>query len=140
MQNRLKEVLKFAISGGIGALVEFAALYVLKEWLHIGAVVATPIAFLVSVLVNYLLCVRWVFEGAKDGSRRAQLGFAITSVIGLVLNTLLMAGLTAWLGEDTVLLTVLGFELKIYLVNKVIATLIVMVWNYFTKRYVLKRG
>ena len=42
------------------------------------------------------------------------------------------------LGEDAVLLSLLGFELKIYMVNKVIATALVMVWNYFTKRWVLK--
>ena len=46
--------------------------------------------------------------------------------------------LTAWLGEDAVLLTVLGFQLKVYMVNKVAATGLVMVWNYFTKRWVLK--
>ena len=36
------------------------------------------------------------------------------------------------------LLTLLGFEIKVYMVNKVIATVLVMVWNYFTKRWLLK--
>lgn len=139
MNGRLKEIIRFVLTGGVCTVIEYAALYCMKEWLHMGVTLATPLAFLISVVVNYILCVRWVFPNAKEGSRKAQLGFLITSGIGFFLNWLLMWALTAWLGEDTVLLTALGFELKVYMVNKVIATAIVMVWNYLTKRWVLKR-
>ncbi len=138
MTNRLKEIIKFVFTGGVCFLIEYAALVVFKEWLHLPVLAATPLAFLISVVVNYLLCVKWVFDGAKDGSRRAQLGFVITSLMGLVLNWLIMWALTAWLGEDAVLLTILSIHVKVYMVNKVIATILVMVWNYFTKRFVLK--
>ena len=140
MNNRLKEILKFALTGGVCFLIEYAALVLLKEWLHLPVVAATPIAFLISVVFNYLLCVKWVFEGAQEGSRAAQLGFVITSVMGLFLNWLIMWALTALLGEDTLLFTLLDIEVKVYMLNKVIATALVMVWNYFTKRYVLRRG
>ena len=138
MSNRLKEIVKFAFTGGVCFLIEYAALIALKEWLHLSAVAATPIAFLISVVFNYLLCVKWVFDGAKEGSRKAQIGFAVTSVMGLALNWLIMWALTALLGEDAVLLSLLGVELKVYMLNKVIATGLVMVWNYFTKRWLLK--
>ena len=139
MNNRIKEIIRFAFTGGVCFLIEYAALVILKEWLHIPVVAATPIAFLVSVVFNYLLCVRWVFDGAKDGSKKAQLGFLITSVMGLVLNWAIMWALTALFGEDALLLSVFGMEIKVYMVNKVIATGLVMVWNYFTKRYVLRK-
>ena len=138
MNNRLKEILRFILTGGVCTLIEYAALYLLKEWLHWRVSFATPVAFLISVVFNYILCVRWVFPGAKEGSRKAQLGFLITSGIGFFLNWALMLALTALIGEDAVLLTLLGFEIKVYMVNKVIATALVMVWNYFTKRWVLK--
>ena len=138
MSNRVKEIVKFAFTGGVCFLIEYAALIVLKEWLHLPVVAATPIAFLISVVFNYLLCVRWVFDGAKDGSKKAQIGFAATSVMGLFLNWLIMWALTALLGEDAVLLTIFGFSVKVYMLNKVIATGLVMVWNYFTKRWLLK--
>ena len=138
MKNRLNEVVKFVFTGGVCFLIEYAALIALKEWLHLPVVAATPIAFLISVVFNYLLCVRWVFDGAKDGSKKAQIGFAATSVMGLFLNWAIMWALTALLGEDAVLLTLLGFEIKVYMLNKVIATGLVMVWNYFTKRWLLK--
>ena len=140
MNNRLKEILRFILTGGVCTLIEYAALYILKEWLYMGAVAATPIAFLISVVFNYLLCVRWVFPGAKEGSRKAQLGFVITSGMGFFLNWFLMWALTALFGEDVALFTLFGFTLEMWMVNKVIATALVMVWNYFTKRWVLKGG
>ena len=138
MNKRFAEVIRFILTGGVCTLIEYAALYVLKEWLHMGAVAATPIAFLISVVFNYVLCVRFVFDGAKEGSRSAQLGFVITSGAGFFLNWLIMWALTALLGEDTILLSLFGFDLKVYWVNKIIATALVMVWNYFTKRWLLK--
>ena len=138
MNNRMKEIVKFVFTGGVCFLIEYAALIALKEWLHLPVVAVTPLAFLISVIFNYLLCVKWVFPGAKEGSRRAQLGFVITSVIGLFLNWGIMWALTALLGEDAVLLSLFGAELKVYMLNKVIATGLVMVWNYLTKRWLLK--
>ena len=138
MNNRLKEILKFAFTGGVCFLIEYAALIVLKEWLHLSVVAATPIAFLISVVFNYLLCVKWVFDGTAEGNRKAQLGFIITSLMGLALNWAIMWALTALFGEDAVLLSVFGMELKVYMLNKIIATGLVMVWNYFTKRWLLK--
>lgn len=138
MTDRLKEILKFAFTGGVCFVIEYAALILLKELLHIPVVAATPIAFLISVVFNYLLCVKWVFNSAKESSRKAQIGFAITSVMGLFLNWAIMWALTSLLGEDAVLLSLFGVELKVYMLNKVIATGLVMVWNYFTKRWLLK--
>ena len=139
MTNRLKEILKFAFTGGVCFVIEYAALILLKELLHIPVVAATPIAFLISVVFNYLLCVKWVFDGAQEGSKKAQLGFLITSVMGLLLNWVIMWALTSLFGEDALLFALFGIEIKVYMLNKVIATGLVMVWNYFTKRYVLKK-
>jgi putative flippase GtrA len=134
----MKEIVKFVFTGGVCFLIEYAALIALKEWLHLPVVAATPIAFLISVVFNYLLCVKWVFDGAAEGNRKAQIGFIITSLMGLALNWLIMWALTAIFGEDTVLLSLFGIEVKVYMLNKVIATGLVMVWNYFTKRWLLK--
>lgn len=138
MSKRISEMIKFVFTGGVCFLIEYAALILFKEWLGLGVLIASPLAFLLSVVVNYILCVRWVFPAAKGGGRKAQLGFLLTSLMGLVQNWLIMWILTAIFGEDKVLFTVLGFSVKVYMVNKVIATLEGMIWNYFTKRYVLK--
>ena len=40
-------------------------------------------------------------------------------------------------GEDQTVIRVFGFTVTMYMVSKVLATLIVMVWNYFAKRAIL---
>ncbi len=139
-ESRLGEVIRFALTGGICFLVEFAALVLLKECLGLDTLVATPIAFALSVVVNYALCMRWVFHGATDGGAAAKAGFAVTSVMGLVLNEGLMLLFRVMLGEDAVLLTLLSYPVTMYMLNKVLSTLLVMVWNYFTKKAVLQSG
>ena len=130
---------RFALTGGVCFLVELAVLILLKGKLGIDTLIATPVAFLISVILNYLLCVVWVFRGAKNRGVGAKAGFLITSVIGLGLNELLMLLFRLILGEDAVILTVFGKTVNMYVLNKCLATLIVMIWNYFSKRAVLYR-
>ena len=65
--------------------------------------------------------------------------FFLTSAVGLLLNELLMFLFRVAWGEETVLFTVFSFAVSLYVLNKVLATCIVMVWNYFTKRYILTK-
>ena len=138
-KSRMSEMIRFAITGGICFLVELALLILLKGRLGIDTLIATPIAFLVSVILNYLLCVVWVFRGTKNRGAGAKAGFLITSLIGLGLNELLMLLFRLILGEDAVILTLGGRTINMYVLNKCLATLIVMIWNYFSKRAVLYR-
>ncbi len=137
MNSRLKEILKFAVTGGVCFLIELVALIALRDGAGLDTLAATPIAFLISVAVNYLICIRWVFPGAAD-SGKAKFWFLVSSLIGLGLNWLLMYLFRIVLGEDQVLLTLFGFRVTGYMFNKTLATLLVMVFNYFAKRWILR--
>ncbi len=136
--SRLWEVIRFAVTGGVCFLIELAVLWFLHDKLGLDTLIATPVAFLVSVAFNYLLCVIWVFKGAQDGGLAAKVGFAVTSGIGLLLNELLMWLFRLAFGEEQTVLTVFGFAVTMYMINKALATLLVMIWNYFTKRAILQ--
>ena len=138
-KGRTAEVVRFALTGGICFLVELAVLILLKGTLGIDTLIAAPIAFLISVILNYLMCVAWVFRGAKSRGAGAKAGFLATSLVGLGLNELLMLVFRLILGEDGVILTLGTRTVSMYVLNKCLATLIVMVWNYFSKRSVLYR-
>ena len=141
MKNRrIGEIIRFLIAGGAAFAVELGVLILLKEKLGLDTLIATPIAFVLSVIVNYLICVFWVFSGAREQSRKKQAAFLLTSAVGLVLNELLMFLFRAAWGEETVLFHVFSFAVSLYVLNKVLATGIVMVWNYFTKRYILVKA
>ena len=138
-KNRTAEIVRFAVTGGVCFLVELAILILLKGRFGVDTLIATPVAFLISVILNYLLCVVWVFRGAKNRGAGAKAGFLITSLIGLGLNEVLMLLFRLTLGEDAVILTVGSRTFNMYVLNKCLATLIVMIWNYFSKRAVLYR-
>ena len=138
-KGRAAEVIRFALTGGVCFLVELGVLILLKGVLGMDTLIATPLAFLVSVILNYFLCVVWVFKGTKNRGAGAKAGFMITSFIGLGLNELLMLLFRFVLGEEQVLLALGGREVKMYVLNKCLATLIVMIWNYFSKRSILYR-
>ena len=70
-KQRLGEIIRFVIAGGAGFAVEIGLLILLKEKLGMDTLIATPIAFTVSVIVNYLICVFWVFSGAREQSRQS---------------------------------------------------------------------
>ena len=132
-------MIRFTLTGGICFLVELAVLVLLRGGLGVDTLIATPAAFLVSVILNYLLCVAWVFRGSKNRSAGTKAGFLITSLIGLGLNELLMLLFRFALGEDAVILSLGGRDVRMYVLNKCLATLAVMIWNYFSKRAVLYR-
>ncbi len=139
-KGKMGEIIRFAVTGGVCFLVEFAALVLLRDKAGLDTLIAVPIAFLISVILNYLLCVIWVFDGAKDQGNAAKMGFLVTSVMGLLLNEGLMYLFRVLFGEDQPVLTAFSFTVTMYMVNKVLATLIVMIWNFLTKRAILKRG
>ncbi len=138
--SRLGEVIRFAVTGGICTLIEWGLFALLEKVFGEGtdSLIPTAIAFLISTVVNYLICYHWVFKGAKDSGDLAKAGFFVTSLIGLGLNALLMLLFRAVFGEEKPLLSVFGFVLKTVHVNKALSTLLVMVWNYFTKKAILQ--
>lgn len=137
-KGRVWEAIRFALTGGFCFLIEEAALILLHEKAGMDILLATPLAFLISVAVNYLICVAWVFRGAKNGGAAAKIGFLITSAIGLGLNWVLMWLFRITFGEQQTVMRLFGYSITMYMVNKALATLLVTIWNYFSKRAVLK--
>ncbi len=125
---RLWELFKFCVAGGIGFLLEFSLFYLLATTWGVHYLVANAIAFTISVIANYLICAFWVFPGANRESKLAMAAFLLTSLIGLGLNELLMLFFVSALRMQS------DGQMMF---AKVITAILVMIWNYFSKRKVL---
>lgn len=121
--ERFWEVFRFLLVGGGCFLLEYGLLFALTEYGGLNPLVSAPIVFTVSLVVNYILCVYVVFHAEQQSKKQMAL-FALTSIIGLGINQVVM-----WFFID-----IIGIW---YMFAKVVASAVVMVWNYFTKRYVL---
>ena len=121
--ERFWEVFRFLAVGGGCFLLEYVLLYTLTEHAGFEPLVSAPIAFTISLIVNYILCVYVVFHAEHQSTTQAAL-FIVTSIMGLGINQLVMWGCIDLLGIW-------------YMFSKVVASAIVMIWNYFTKRFIL---
>ena len=121
--DRFWEVFRFLAVGGGCFLLEYALLFSLTEYGGLAPLVSAPIAFTISLVVNYILCVYVVFHVKRQGTKQMIL-FIVTSIMGLGLNQLVM-----WFCIDILAIW--------YMFAKIVASAIVMIWNYFTKRFIL---
>ena len=117
-----KQFISFAIVGIISFAVDWLMLVALVEGFRCDYLIATSVSFLVSVVLNYALSVRFVFDHREDMSRKREFTiFAILSAVGLGLTDVLM-----FVG-----VTMLGV---VYQVMKVAATFCVTWYNFFSRK------
>ena len=60
------QIIKFGIVGIIATFVDVGVLVALKELLHVDVLVSSAISFCVSVAVNYILSMTFVFKSKNQ--------------------------------------------------------------------------
>ena len=123
----LLQIFKFLFVGGLAFLIDYISLIICKEVFNLSTLLASAIAFTISVIVNYILSVTWVFEVDETKSKKQNfIIFIIFSIIGLILTEIIM-----YVGSDILKIS--------YLIVKIVATAIVMVFNFVTRKIFLEK-
>ena len=65
-EERFWEVFRFLLVGGGCFVLEYVLLYTLTEYGGLPPLYSAPIAFTVSLILNYFLCVSFVFHESGD--------------------------------------------------------------------------
>lgn len=120
-RDRFYEIIRFCIVGGLSFLVDYGLLYICTDWIGIYYFYSSAISFTVSVVLNYWLCVVFVFVGARKQNRKQATIFIGSSIIGLGLNQICIWAFVEIAG-------------MYYMLAKIFATGIVTIWNYVMKR------
>ena len=121
------QLVKFGGVGGLCFIIDYGIMYALTEFASVPVLISTAISFSVSVIVNYILSVKFVFHANPEhDGRRDFILFVVFSVIGLGLTELIMK-----CGVDLLNIS--------YLIVKIAATAIVMVFNFVTRKLFLER-
>ena len=68
MNKLLNQILRFGVVGVIATLIDYGLFLLLTEVCRLHYLMANPIAFLVSVVCNYILSVTFVFDVDKRRS------------------------------------------------------------------------
>lgn len=127
-QETTKQFGKFAIVGLMSLAVDYALLMFLVEACKADLFFSTTVSFIASVIVNYVLSMKYVFDHREGMSRKREFTiFAILSAVGLGLNDLYM-----FVG-----VTILNIG---YQAMKLISTFLVTWYNFFSRRKFLSNN
>lgn len=117
-----QQFMKFALVGFASLAVEYVLLAYLLHALSMNYLLATTISFVASIVVNYLLSMKYVFVRREDMSRGSEFViFALLSAIGLGMNDLYMFIGVSLLNMGTMAM-------------KLISTFMVTWYNFFSRR------
>ena len=126
MKKLFHQIARFGVIGVLAFAIDYGFLYAFTEWLGIHYLISSVLSFSISVIFNYIASVLWVFDVKQETSKtRNFILFIVFSVIGLGINQLVM-----WLGVES-----LGLH---YMLVKIFATAVVMVWNFVTRKKMLE--
>lgn len=126
------EFIKYCFVGGLAFLADIGTIFVCKEYIlsafPFGLYLSVIIGFIVGLTVNYILSVIFVFTGAKEAVKGEQvvffIQFAVIGIIGLLMT------------EGLMFLGVEFFKIN-YLIVKVFAAGVVLMWNYGARKYLI---
>jgi len=119
------QIFRFAIVGGITAGIDYLVLFILVEYFSLNYLIATAIGFFIGSTLNYILSLLFVFEGGRFKTKFAEFSvFIIFTALGLALNHLIM-----WFGVDIL-------ESN-YLFIKIVSLILVTLFNFLTKKFLV---
>ena len=140
MNKLLAQILKFAVVGGISFVVDFVVYTVMCNVLHIHYIIAGVSGFVVSVVVNYLLSMKFVFVSKEDMRKDKEFViFVVLSLIGMLLNSVILYICIDLIYMHWMWLNQILVIDWMNIVAKVIATGIVMVYNFVTRKIFLEK-
>lgn len=125
MKTIQQEFFRYLIVGGIAFLADFSMLATLSSGMGIHYLMATLIAFVFGIWVNYTLSVRWVFMHRTINNKNTEFSlFLLVGVLTLGLSMICMSVLVEWLGIH-------------HLLAKCITTGLTLVTNFAGRRILL---
>ena len=117
----------YLIVGGLATIVEWAGFWLFSEKLSIEYLLATALAFAISTFANWLFGRLLVFRGKQQQSLlREILSVYLASIVGLLLNLLIMFLLVQLLGVEK-------------MIAKMAATVLVFTYNYLVRKLMIYR-
>lgn len=140
MKNLMEQILKFGVVGFICFLIDFGITTGFTNILGVHYLISKFLGFVVSAIVNYLLSIKYVFTQKKEMDKKKEFTvFLILSALGLLINEIVMYGCIDGAYAHSVFLQEKISSGLMVSISSVIATGIVMVYNFISRKLFLER-
>lgn len=145
MKKLFEQIIKFGFVGVLCFLIDFAISTVMFKVIsgfttgNMATAISGFLGFTISVVVNYILSMKFVFERKEDMSRKKEfVVFVILSVFGLGVNEIILV-VCRMIYERNALLMESFTDTLWFAASKIVATAIVMVYNFITRKIFLEK-
>ena len=120
--NIYLQFFRYIFVGGTAFVVDFFFLWFFSDICGIYYLISAVLSFIISVLVNYIMSTKWVFNQDNIDNKVLEFNlFILISTIGLGFTEVLL-----YLFTD-----IFGIY---YLISKIISAIIVLFWNFIARR------
>ena len=142
----IAQILKFGVVGGLSFVIDFVITLIVSGICRtLGMDVATAatvgglFGFCISLVFNYFMSMKFVFERRDDMDRKKEFAiFALLSLIGLGINELILY-FGVIICDRAVPSLVADYPSAITAFVKMVATGIVMVYNFISRKMTLEK-
>lgn len=127
-QSTVLQFFRYIFAGGGATVVDWLTLFILFDLLSVELYFAVAVAFSFGLIVNFWLSNLFVFNGAHHhSSKTAEFTvYILSGLIGLAFTEILMYAFCTRIGWH-------------YILSKIVTTIIVLAWNFGSKKILLYR-
>ena len=119
------QIIRFCIVGGITFGLDMVVLVILTDYFEVYYLISAAAGFIVGSILNYVLSIIFVFHSGRYSRRTNEfIVFIILTLLGVLLNHGVM-----YLGHEIILIN--------YKVVKVVSLVIVTIFNFLIKKYIV---
>ena len=140
MKNLMEQILKFGVVGFVCFLIDFGITTGFTNFFGVHYLISKFLGFVISAVVNYILSIKFVFTKKKEMDKKKEFTvFIILSAFGLLINEVEMSECLD--GNDVNngdLPEAVTREMRVSL-SSIVATGIVMVYNFISRKLFLER-
>lgn len=123
--NSVIQFFRYVFVGGIAFIVDGGSLFFIEKT-GINYLIAAVFAFVIGLICNYILSKLLVFKKSKVDGRVEFIVYGVIGVIGLLFTEIIMYILTDIVGIY-------------FMLSKVVAAIIVLLWNFLARKIILYR-
>lgn len=127
MKKLIRQIAAFGIVGIISFFVDYGIFALLNNCFRVYYLIANVVSFSCSVIINYILNMKYVFQSDNHSDKRKEfVWYIVLNVIGLFINQCILKIMVDTLGQSPMF-------------SKIISVGIVMVYNFISRKILLER-
>lgn len=140
MKNLLNQIIKFGIVGLFCFFIDIGITTGFANLLGVHYLFSKFLGFVISSVVNYLLSIKFVFTKKKEMDQKKEfIVFLILSAFGLAINEIVMFLCIDVIYKNNATLQRLVADSLMVPIGTFVATGVVMVYNFISRKLFLER-